>query len=210
MSAADFWGFALVAATLVASPGPDSLLILRNAIGRGRAAGFLTLCGVQVGIAAHTLLAALGLSALLYAADEWFRLLALVGSLYLAWIGLQTIIRPDPIGGRIEGGRIEGRRDFFRQGLLCNLLNPKVVLIFVALMPNFLDTEKNAAPQLVTMGAVLLAINIPFQAALATAAEALARRLERPATRFAVRFGLGGALFALAAGLFLRHVWSPR
>ena len=60
------------------------------------------------------------------------------------------------------------------------------------------------------MGAVLLAINIPFQAALATAAEALARRLERPATRFAVRFGLGGALFALAVGLFVRHVWSAR
>lgn len=208
MNAVDFWGFALVAATLVATPGPDSLLIMRNAVSRGRAAGFLTMCGVQAGIAAHTALAALGVSALLYADEDWFRALALAGSLYLAWIGLQTALRPDPFGGRVEGGG--GGRGFFRQGLLCNLLNPKVVLLFVALMPNFLDPQKSAPPQLLTMGVTLLALNIPFQAALAAAADSLSRRLARPGARFVMRFGLGGALFALAAGLFFRHVWGAR
>lgn len=201
MDSAALAAYGLVAATLVASPGPDSLLIIRNTLGGGRAAGAMTLAGVQLGIAGHALLAVAGLSSLLYASPAAFRALALAGALYLAALGIATIrhgIAPPP------RARARPRRAFV-QGMLCNLLNPKVIVLFVALMPSFVDLARgDYTRQIIALAAILLAINIPFQFALVLAAARAHALLARGA--LAIRCGLGGLLIFFALLLFAQHV----
>ncbi len=128
-------------------PGPDSLLIMLRSGSQGWRAGSMAALGIGTGTMVHVLAAALGLSALLSASAELFSAIKLMGALYLVYLGLSMFRQ----GGasRISAeeavalpalsyGRI------FRQGLLTNVLNPKVALFFLAFVPQFIDP---AAPQ---------------------------------------------------------------
>ena len=251
--------FTIAAAALVASPGPDSMLILRNTVAFGRAFGWRTMMGVQAGVATHATLAAAGVSAVLRASDFAFRLLALAGGLYLAWLGLSTVRRgikslssrnfgatqsrqnirdlPRQRGSRasatiskppVSGDRGHRLRRFrddsncftlpeteerrmrggFRQGMLCNLLNPKVLLLFVALIPGFVDPDASAAraqAQIIFFGAVVLALNIPFQSGLVVLAASAAEWLSRPRVSKVVQWSLGAVLILFGIGIVADH-----
>ena len=201
----DILAYLVVAGALVASPGPDSILILKNTLSSGKNAGWSTVAGVQVGVSAHALLSVAGLSALLYYSPAAFRALALAGSLYLAYLGALTMmhgIRPPNAAGR----RVSLRRAFV-QGMLCNLLNPKVVILFVALMPGFVDMEAgNEGRQIVILALLLLAMNIPFQTFLVIVAARVDALLHQPRTAKRVQGALGAVLVVFAIGLFAEHV----
>lgn len=193
--------FALAAGAIVASPGPDTLLIVRNAAAWGRRAGLQTLAGVQAGVSAHTALAAGGLSALLYFSETLFRLLALAGACYLGWLGWRTVFP----GQSAAALRAPAAGGFFRQGVLCNLLNPKVLILFVALLPGFVDHEAGGqALQIAALGAILLAINIPFQAMIMLLAGRAGGRM-LGGGRLG-RWILGGILMFFGIALFVEHV----
>ena len=98
------------------------------------------MAGVQVGLAGHTLLAVLGVSAVIAASPLLFKTLAVAGALYLGWIGLQGF------RGRtmeMEGATRVGVRKALHDAMLCNLLNPKVIVLFLALLPNFVDPSRD-------------------------------------------------------------------
>lgn len=128
-------------------PGPDSLLIMLRSGSQGWRAGSMAALGIGTGTMVHVLAAALGLSALLSASAELFAVIKLMGALYLAYLGI-SLLRQRPGAAatvnetvalpRLSYGRI------FRQGLLTNVLNPKVALFFLAFVPQFIDP---AAPQ---------------------------------------------------------------
>lgn len=170
--------FLSVALAIVVSPGPDTLLILRNTLNSGTRTGMATVAGVQLGLIGHTALAALGLSVVIASSPRLFGLVALAGGGYLGWLGLQSFR-----GGlmRIDtAGRTVGAGAALRDAMLTNLLNPKVILLFLALMPGFVDPARAATPQLVMLALALLAINIVWQVPVALAAEAARRQLSRP------------------------------
>ena len=194
--------FAFTAAALVASPGPDSMLILRNTLAFGRPSGWRTLAGVQVGVATHALLAAAGISAALRASETAFRFLALAGGAYLAWLGWSAIRAPAFAFARsgARGG------NSFRQGMLCNLLNPKVLVIFLALIPGFVDPSAGAADaQIILLAAILLGLNIPFQSLLVILAARASEWLARPEISKRTQWGLGGILILFGIGIVIDH-----
>ena len=128
-------------------PGPDSLLIMLRSGSQGWRAGSVAALGIGTGTMVHVLAAALGLSALLSASAELFAIIKLMGALYLVYLGVSLLRQgvSSPVASEpavslpaLSYGRI------FRQGLLTNVLNPKVALFFLAFVPQFIDP---AAPQ---------------------------------------------------------------
>ncbi len=199
--------FAVVAFALVVSPGPDTMVILRHSVGGGgRRAGFFAVLGVQAGLVGHIILVVSGLSLIVAADARLLRALAFAGSAYLAWLAAGIVRSPIAVAG--ANSEIAARAgEPFRQGLFSNLLNPKVIFLFVGLMPNFAGA-KSAPPELqfAVLGATLIVINTMYQSALAAFADSVRRFLSDDAKQKTARWILGGALFFFAAVLFVENV----
>ena len=190
--------FLLAVTALVLSPGPDTLIILRYTLSSGPRVGLMAVAGVQTGLVVHTLLAVFGVSVLIATSPLLFKMVAAAGAIYLAWIGVQ---------GFRDGGmlNISGNKPAvsgvkaYRDAIACNVLNPKVVLMFIALLPNFVDPERgNVSGQMITFGLSLIILNSLWQAPLALAAEAIRRWLLNPFTYKMVTRGTGVLLLAIA------------
>ncbi|HWR38506.1 MAG TPA: LysE family translocator [Patescibacteria group bacterium] len=119
------------------TPGSDTLYILGRSISQGKRAGIYSVLGISSGITVHTLLAALGLSAILATSAEAFMLVKLLGALYLGYLGITTLFaRNNPL--LPQSGGCLSPREIFLQGLLTNVLNPKVALFFLSFLPQFI------------------------------------------------------------------------
>ncbi len=119
------------------TPGPDMLFVAGTGAARGRAAGLMAALGVGAGCLFHTLLAALGLSALLAASELAFNAVKWAGAAYLVWTGVQMLrARPAPAAAEAPARRSGSP---FWQGAATNALNPKVALFFLAFLPQFID-----------------------------------------------------------------------
>lgn len=140
--------FAAVAAVLILTPGPDMALVTRNTVALGWRAGLETSAGVCAGVLVHGCAAALGLSAILRTSATAFTVVKLAGAAYLICLGIQALWRsrpgvvPDSLLGTPDR-RIAGSP--FRQGLLSNVLNPKLAVFFLTLLPQFIDPHDSAA-----------------------------------------------------------------
>ncbi|MBS0442622.1 MAG: LysE family translocator [Proteobacteria bacterium] len=119
------------------TPGPDMLFVAGTGAARGRAAGLMAALGVGAGCLFHTLLAALGLSALLAASELAFNAVKWAGAAYLVWTGVQ-MLRARPAATAAEAPARRSGSPFW-QGALTNALNPKVALFFLAFLPQFID-----------------------------------------------------------------------
>jgi homoserine/homoserine lactone efflux protein len=203
---ANLGAFVAAALIVVVSPGPDTILILRHAIAGGRRIGLATVAGVQIGLVGHTLLAVVGLSLVIASAPVVFSIIAVAGAAYIAWLGYDSI-RSGVI--RIEATAKAGLTPLrgLRDAAVTNLLNPKVILLFLALMPNFTDVERGNVPlQLATLGVVLIGINTLWQVPLALAADAIGRLVARPALQRVLNVGTGAILIGFAVFLLVDHV----
>jgi len=198
------FAYSLTVGAIVLTPGPDTILILRYALGSGHRVGLATVAGVQIGLAGHTLLAILGVLAVIAASPVLFKALAIVGALYLGWIGLQGF-RGHTL--RLDGATQVSAHKAVRDAILCNLLNPKVIVLFLALLPNFVDpTHGSVTIQLIFLALVLLVINIVWQVPLAWAAVSVRRWLARPRVQVAVNAGTGTILVGFALLMLWEHV----
>ncbi len=144
LSPEQFFAFLVAAMLITASPGPDNLMVLSTGIARGRAHGVAFGLGCALGCLSHTLLAALGVSALIAASPMAFLALRIGGGLYLVWLGVQALRSH---GRQWQGGG-QGQQDglaaLFGKGLLANAINPKVVLFFLAFLPQFIVADGGA------------------------------------------------------------------
>jgi threonine/homoserine/homoserine lactone efflux protein len=196
--------FAVAAGAIAVSPGPDTMLILRYALTSGRAAGLAAVAGVQIGLVVHTALAAAGVSALIASSPVLFKGLAVAGAAYLAWLGLQGFHSQGALGIGYAARAGAGRA--CRAAILCNVLNPKVIVLFLALYPNFLAIGRgDVAAQVAALSAVLIAINVAWQVALVCGAEFARRWLMRPKVQRTVGRVTGGILIAFAAIMLWEH-----
>ncbi|WP_283151126.1 LysE family translocator [Silvimonas soli] len=139
-----FFGFLAAAMLITVSPGPDNLMVLGIGISRGRKRGMVFGLGCALGCLSHTVLAAVGISALIAASPIAFTALKVSGGLYLVWLGIQALRSSG--GARVADGRAadESLRKLFAKGLFANAINPKVVLFFLAFLPQFVVTAHGA------------------------------------------------------------------
>lgn len=196
---ATYSAFILTASAIVLTPGPDTLIILRYALSSGRNVGLATVLGVQVGLVGHTLLAILGISVLVASTPILFKAVALAGAAYIAWIGIQGFREQGLLRVGATGQPTVSGHKAFRDAIFCNLLNPKVILLFLALFPNFVDDTRDDVPlQLIALSLGLIVINVLWQAPLAFAAEAVRRWLKNERTYKLITHSTGVLLIAVA------------
>jgi threonine/homoserine/homoserine lactone efflux protein len=145
---------------LVVVPGPAVIYILTRSISQGRRAGLASAVGVNVGSAIHVLAAVVGLSVVLASSEVLFSIVRWAGVAYLAWIGLRTLLSTDD--AFLEPATdVSSLRHVFSQGVIVNVLNPKVAMFFLAFLPQFIDpTAPNAALQSLVLGMTLVVIGL--------------------------------------------------
>lgn len=139
----DLWLFLSTSFLLWITPGPDTLYILARTLSQGRLAGVLSVLGISTGILAHTLFAAIGLSAIIMTSALAFTTIKLAGAAYLIYLGVQAL-RSRPVSTSPTPIVAQSRSKIFWQGFVTNLLNPKIALFFLAFLPQFV-TPTNAS-----------------------------------------------------------------
>jgi threonine/homoserine/homoserine lactone efflux protein len=128
--------FVVASLVLIATPGQDMILVMSRSIAQGSAAGVVTAAGVSVGLVGHTLLATLGLGAILRTSEWLFLALKLVGAAYLVYLGVQ-LIRSRPHELAIAAGAPRSLWRLFFDGALSNISNPKIAVFYFAFLPQF-------------------------------------------------------------------------
>jgi threonine/homoserine/homoserine lactone efflux protein len=189
----------LAAAVLVTlAPGPDNLLILSLGMARGRRPGVAFGLGCALGCLNHTLLAALGVSALIAASPIAFTTLRIAGGLYLIWIGMQTLRNARAFGAtQVANTPTDTPGRLFVKGLVANAINPKVILFFLAFLPQFVDSQRgHVAWQIAQLGALFTVETVVIFGAIGWYAGSLGERLAR-------RPAIGAWLDRLAGGIFV-------
>ena len=143
-----FLGFLTAAILITLSPGPDNMMVLGVGIAKGRARGMAFGLGCALGCLNHTLLAVIGVSAIIAASPAAFTALKIAGGLYLIWIGLQALRSrggAQASDANAAGALVESARQLFFKGLLANAINPKVVLFFLSFLPQFVVASRGDA-----------------------------------------------------------------
>ena len=139
-----YWLFIATAVLLILTPGQDTFFILGRSPCRADVRpGVAAALGISAGSVLHTFAAALGLSALLATSPSAFMAVKFAGAAYLVYIGVRALVaRAKGLPGEDSGAGAGGNWSAFRQGILSNVLNPKVALFFLALMPQFIDSQQ--------------------------------------------------------------------
>ncbi|MFQ6547338.1 LysE family translocator [Aestuariibius sp. 2305UL40-4] len=151
--------YTAIVAGFVFIPGPATLLTMARATGSGTRAGIATAFGIAVGDVIHTILAVIGLSAIVFASAVAFTVVKYLGAAYLIYLGLKAIFASRPRSDRPV--QVVTPRRAFRQAILAELLNPKTALFFVAFLPQFVVPENGAVMmQLAIFGAILIALGL--------------------------------------------------
>lgn len=135
---ASWFVFVVASLVLIATPGQDMILVMSRSVAQGPLAGVVTAGGVSVGLVGHTVLATLGLGAILRTSEWLFVALKLVGAAYLIYLGIRLLRTRQtslPIGSQV--GRTLGR--LFVEGAVSNLSNPKIAIFYFAFLPQFVS-----------------------------------------------------------------------
>lgn len=193
-------GLALVALGMVLTPGPNMIYLVSRSICQGPAAGLISLGGVFIGFIFYMLLAAFGITAVIMAVPFAYDALRLAGAAYLAYLAWQAL-RP---GGRsafqVRELPKDSPRKLFMMGLVTNLLNPKAAMMYLSLIPQFIDVEKgNVFFQSIALGMTQITISMIVNAMIALAAGSIALFLtRRPGFALVQRWLMGTVLGFLA------------
>ncbi|MGA0595053.1 LysE family translocator [Enterovirga sp. CN4-39] len=164
--------YTLACFVLFITPGPDMSLFLAKTITGGRRAGLLAMLGTMAGCCIHTVLAAIGVSALLAASETAFMVLKIVGAGYLLWLAVDAVRHGSALRLRDTGRQELSAWRTFLLGFGVNLTNPKIVLFFVTFLPQFVNPgNANAAGQLLFLGLYFVVFSTPLAALLVLGAE---------------------------------------
>ncbi|AMK30821.1 Putative threonine efflux protein [Pseudomonas putida] len=193
-------GFALISLGMVLTPGPNMIYLISRSICQGRGAGLISLAGVALGFVFYMLCAALGITALVMAVPFAYDALRIGGALYLLYLAWQAL-RP---GGRspfqVRDLPADSPRRLFMMGFLTNLLNPKIAVMYLSLMPQFIEPGHGSVlAQSLVLGGTQIAISVTVNALIALMAGSIAVFLAgRPLWQQLQRWIMGTVLAALA------------
>ncbi|GLY68595.1 LysE family translocator [Amycolatopsis taiwanensis] len=200
-------GVAVIALGMVLTPGPNMVYLASRSISQGRDAGLVSLAGVAVGFLCYLLAAAVGLSTLFMAVPLAYDLVKIAGALYLGYVAW-GMLRP---GGRspfqTQQLSPHSRKRLFTMGLVTNLLNPKIALMYAALLPQFLRPGTGRLwGQFLQLGAVQIVIAVTVNGLIVYLAAAIANYLkDRPKAMTAQRLVAGTVLGIFAVKMATSH-----
>lgn len=195
--------FALISLGMVLTPGPNMIYLISRSICQGRTAGLISLGGVALGFVCYMLAAAFGITALLFAVPYAYDTLRLAGAAYLAWLAWQAI-RP---GGRspfqVRQLAADSPRKLFLMGLVTNLLNPKIAMMYLSFLPQFIDPAAGGIfLQSIVLGFTQIGVAVTGNATIAILAGSIAVFLaQRPFWLVGQRWAMGTVLGALAINM---------
>lgn len=202
------FGFALVSLGMVLTPGPNMIYLISRSITQGAAAGIVSLGGVALGFVFYMLCAAFGITALLFAVPYAYDALRLAGAAYLMWLAWQALKPNGRSPFQVKKLTIDGPRKLFVMGIVTNLLNPKVAMLYLALLPQFIDPAQGSVlTQSLALGSIQIVISVSVNAMIALAAGSIAVFLgTRPTWLLVQRWLMGTVL----AGLALRMAFEAK
>jgi threonine/homoserine/homoserine lactone efflux protein len=201
-----------VVALLTITPGPDMLLVVRNGLSTGVRGAWRTGLGCCLGISVHATAAVLGLSAILAASAAAYSAVKLAGALYLAYLGIRMLISaimsgdvvPETAEPAAPAATAPCRAgQAFRQGLVTNLLNPKIALIFLTLLPQFVAHDEPRLRTTAVLAAVFLGIAVLWWRTFSLAIGPISRALRAQRSRRVLDAVAGCVLVAISARVAL-------
>jgi len=192
--------FGAVALGMVLTPGPNMAYLVSRSICQGRTAGLISLAGVALGFVTYMLLAAFGITALVFAVPYAYDALRLAGAAYLGWLAWNAL-KP---GGRspfeVRDLPPDSPRRLFAMGLLTNLLNPKIAALYLSLLPQFVDASQgDILGQTLLLGTAQIVVSVTVNALIVLAAGAVAAFLTGRPLWMAVQRWLMGTVLAVLA-----------
>lgn len=194
------FAFTLVVVGMVMTPGPNMIYLISRSLSQGRTAGLISLAGVGLGFAVYMTAAVFGLTALLFAVPYAYDALRFAGALYLLWLAWSAV-RP---GGRspflVAGLAAHAPWRLFAMGFVTNLLNPKIAVLYLALLPQFVDPAiGHVLGQSLLLGSIQIVVSLAGNAIVVFAAGSIAAHLaERPVWAVVQRWLMGTVLAGLA------------
>ncbi|MER6025253.1 LysE family translocator [Streptomyces sp. NPDC001851] len=196
-------GVSAVALGMVLTPGPNMVYLVSRSITQGRRAGMISLGGVALGFMVYLLAANLGLSVVFLAVPELYVTVKLAGAAYLAWLAWNAL---KPGGVSVftpQDVPHDSPRRLFAMGLMTNLLNPKIAIMYVSLIPQFIDLDKgHVLLQGLVLGSFQIVVSIAVNTTIVLAAGTIAVFLSRrPSWLKVQRYLMGTVLGALAVSL---------
>jgi threonine/homoserine/homoserine lactone efflux protein len=197
--------YSLACIVLFITPGPDMSLFLARTMSGGRMAGVASVLGASAGCLVHTLLAAVGLSAIIAASATAFTVIKVVGALYLAWLALDAIRNGSALNVRDDGTPPASFARTFWMGVMINLSNPKVVLFFVTFLPQFVAANDPAVTgKLAFLGVYFVVFTLPLAVLMILGAERVVISLkQRPQIMRAIDYVFAGIFGAFALKILL-------
>jgi threonine/homoserine/homoserine lactone efflux protein len=190
---------------MVLTPGPNMIYLISRSITQGPMAGLVSLGGVALGFVFYMLCAAFGITALLFAVPYAYDGLRLAGAAYLLWLAWQAVKPNGRSPFQVDKLAIDGARKLFAMGFITNLLNPKIAMLYLALLPQFIDPAAgNVLTQSLALGFTQIVISVTVNASIALVAGSIALFLARRPTWLLVqRWLMGTALAGLAMKMAL-------
>ncbi len=201
--------FASIIVVLALTPGPDVIYITTRGIAQGRTAALFSTVGICAGYLVYTLLAALGLSALLQSSELAFEIIRYAGAIYLLYLGIRTIMskHSSPLSAHAATANAVPplpRGRILQQGILTSMLNPKGILVFAALLPQFVNPHLGSVPvQMTAFGLTFTLICLCIYGGYAYLSGSLGEKLSaQPRFAAILRWLTGSVLIGLGARLF--------
>jgi RhtB (resistance to homoserine/threonine) family protein len=205
------WAFVAIALAIILAPGPDTVLVTKNAVLHGRNAALATSLGVNAGLLIWTVAAALGLAAVVRESAIAFTGLKLIGAVYLIWLGLHALraahrhAAPE-LPASAGAGRQMAARLGFRQGLISNLANPKIAVFFTSLLPQFVSGRHPVLLPFLLLGGLFVMMTVVWLCGYAL----IAARASGVLTRPRVKAGLDRLTGVVLVGLGIRLALERR
>ncbi len=197
--------FALASVVIVAIPGPSILFTIGRALSAGRRAALLTVLGNAGGILTQIVAIAVGLGPIVAASVPAYTVLKMAGAAYLVWLGVQSFRARHALAASMTGPLPTARAaGAIRAGFLVGVTNPKSLVFFMALLPQFVDRSRPVASQLLVLGAVFAVVALAMDGSLALAASRFREWFASSPRRLARVGGAGGLMMVgLGAGLLV-------
>jgi threonine/homoserine/homoserine lactone efflux protein len=198
-------GFALISFGMVLTPGPNMIYLISRSITQGPAAGIVSLGGVALGFVFYLLCAAFGITAFLFAVPYAYDALRLAGAAYLLWLAWQAVKPNGRSPFQVRQLKVDGPRKLFAMGFVTNLLNPKIAMLYLALLPQFIDpVQGSVLTQSLVLGSIQIVISVSVNAMIALTAGSIAVFLgTRPSWLLVHRWLMGTVLAGLAMKMVL-------
>jgi threonine/homoserine/homoserine lactone efflux protein len=193
-------GFAAIALLMVLTPGPNMLYLISRSICQGKKAGWISLCGVALGFVFYMFCAAMGLTALLFAVPFAYDAIRILGAIYLLWLAWQAISPKSQQVFQAVRLQADGPLKLFLMGFLTNLLNPKIAMMYLSLLPQFIRPEQGSVfAQSLQLGTLQILISIAVNGLIVYSAGSIALFLnQKPQWQKIQKWMMGTVLTALA------------